>query len=155
HLVDIYPAPLQRIGELVEHVEIVQLLGEPAGDLRPAIGGRRRVVDLGAVLARPRPARAHLVPLPRTAHPLVPMQPAESAERGFLPHFPLGTLDELKYRDVETLIPCPKRHAERSGRLALARAGVHGEQWRVAPGAGRQAVVGDGERLALWHPSLL
>src|SRR6476646_9990732 len=28
HLVDIYPAPLQRIGELVEHVEIVPLLGK-------------------------------------------------------------------------------------------------------------------------------
>src|SRR6476660_199791 len=136
HLIDVYPAPFQRIGELVEDVKIVLLLGKPPADLRPAVGRGRGMVDLGAVLARPRPARAHLVPLHGTADPVRLVQPAEFAERGFLPHFPLCALDELKHRDVETLIPCPQRHAERRGRLALARAGVHGEQWRVAPGAG-------------------
>src|SRR6185436_12547521 len=37
-LLDVDPAPLQRIGELVEHVEVVALLGRPARDLRPSIG---------------------------------------------------------------------------------------------------------------------
>src|SRR6185437_3186846 len=109
HLIDVYPAPFQRIGELVEDVKIVLLLGKPPADLRPAVGGGRRMVDLGAVLARPRPARAHLVPLHGTADPVRLVQPAEFAERGFLPHFPLCALDELKHRDVETLIPCPQR----------------------------------------------
>ena len=31
HLVDVDPAPLQWIGELVEHIEVVPLLGESAG----------------------------------------------------------------------------------------------------------------------------
>ena len=92
HLVDVHPAPLQRIGELVEHVEVVPLLGKPARDLGPAVGGGRRVVDLGAVLARPRPARAHLVPLHRAADAVLVVQPAEFAERGSSPTFHLALL---------------------------------------------------------------
>src|SRR6516165_3165049 len=33
HVVDVDPAPLQRVGEFVEHVEVVVLRGQPARDL--------------------------------------------------------------------------------------------------------------------------
>src|SRR5215207_2725634 len=44
NLVDVDPPPLQRVGELVEHVEVVLLRGEATRDLRPAIGGGGRMV---------------------------------------------------------------------------------------------------------------
>ncbi len=150
-LVDVHPAPLQRIGELVEHVEVVALGGEPARDLGPAVGGRGGVVDVGARLAGPRPARAHLVPLHRAADAVLVVQAAEFAKGRLLAHLPLGALDELEHRDVETLIPGAQRHAERRGGLPLAGAGVHREQRGIATGPGGQSVVGNGERLALWH----
>src|SRR6476660_5304826 len=150
HILNVDPPPLQRIRELVEHIEVVALFGKPTGDLRPAIGGGRGMVDLTAVLTRPRPARAHLMPLHGTADSVLVVQPAKFTECGFLAHFPLGALHELKDGDAEALIPRPQRHAERRSRLTLARAGVHGEQRSVAPGAGRQAVVGDCQRLTLW-----
>ena len=48
-VVDVDPAPLHRVGELVEHVEVVGLLGQPALDLGPALGGLGRVVGLLAL----------------------------------------------------------------------------------------------------------
>src|SRR5882757_8208198 len=83
------------------------------------------------------------------------MQTAEFAKSGLLPHSPLGALDELEHRDVEALVPGAQRHAERRGRLALARPGVDREQWGIAANACRQPVVGHGQRLALWHDGLL
>src|SRR5579875_3934236 len=40
HVIDVDPSPLQRIGEFVEYVEVVLLLGQSLLDLGPAIGGR-------------------------------------------------------------------------------------------------------------------
>src|SRR5689334_17446785 len=77
HLIDVDPAPLQRIGELVEHIEVVPFFGQPARNLGPAVGGGRRMVDLTTVLARPRPARPHLVPLDGPADTVLVVHPAQ------------------------------------------------------------------------------
>ncbi len=69
HVVDVDPAPVDRIGELVQHVDPVGLGGQPALDLLPALGRRRGMIIIAARLARPGPTRAHLVPLDRTARP--------------------------------------------------------------------------------------
>ena len=61
-VVDVDPAPLHRVGELVQHVEAVRLRGEVALDLLPALPGVGGVVGLGAGPLDPRPALAHLVP---------------------------------------------------------------------------------------------
>ena len=61
-VVDVDPAPLDRVGELVEDVAAVALGGEVALDLRPALARGRGVVVLGARALDPRPALAHLVP---------------------------------------------------------------------------------------------
>src|SRR5688572_925413 len=41
---DVDPAPLERVGELVEHVEVATLLGDSPGYLGPSVGGRRGMV---------------------------------------------------------------------------------------------------------------
>src|SRR5690606_37070840 len=61
-VVQVQPAPFERVGELVQDVEAVRLGGQVALDLRPALPRVLRVVVLGAPLADPRPALAHLVP---------------------------------------------------------------------------------------------
>lgn len=55
HVVDVDPAPGDRIRELVEYVKVVPLLGEAALDLGPPLCGSGRVVGFRARLARPRP----------------------------------------------------------------------------------------------------
>ena len=50
-VVDVEPPPLEEIGELVEDIERVRLVGEAALDLRPALPGGLGVVLLGAGLA--------------------------------------------------------------------------------------------------------
>ena len=146
-VVDVDPAPLHRIGELVEDVEVVALVGEPALDLRPALGGRGGVVVVGAGLARPRPARAHLVPLDRAALAGLVVQLAEPLQHGLLADAPLGRLHELEDADSPALVPAAQREPERGGRLALAVAGVHHQQRPVAALPGGEPVVGDGARL--------
>ena len=82
------------------------------------------------------------------------VQPAELLECRLLPHLPLRALDELEHPDVETDVPRPQRHSERRRRLALACTGMHRQHGHVAPGPGGQAVVGDLQRITLWHQRL-
>src|SRR6478735_6796027 len=107
HVVDSDPAPFDRVGELVEHIEIVPLRRQPRGDLGPTFGRGRRMVDFGARLARPRPAGPHLVPFDGAADAVLVVQPAELTKSRLLADFPFGALDELEHRDVETLVPGP------------------------------------------------
>ena len=151
HVVDVDPAPVHRVGELVEHVEVVGLVGEPALDLRPALGGRRGVVLGLAGLARPGPAGAHLVPLDRAALAGVVVQRRRAFEGGLLADPPLGRLHELEDPDRPALVPAAQREPERGRRLPLAVAGVDDQQRPVAALPGGQPVVGDDERLSLRH----
>ena len=151
HLVDVDPAPLQWIGELVEHIEVVPFLGESAGDLGPTLRSRGGMIILRARLARPRPSGAHLVPLDGTTDTAFLMRSTEFGQRGLFADLPLRALDELEDRDVEALIPGAQRHSERGRRLPLPRAGVHGQQWSVAPLTRRQSVTGNSQWLTLWH----
>src|SRR5690606_2423396 len=140
---------------LVEHVQVVPLLGEAALDLGPALRSRGRVVGLRARLPRPRPARPHLVPLARTAHALLGVHPGERLQRGLLPDPPLRGLHELEHRDAPALVPAAQRQPERGGGLPLAVTGVHHEQRPVAALAGGEPVVGHDGRLSLGHQAAL
>src|SRR3954453_13956262 len=151
HLVDVHPAPLHRVGELVEHVERVRLSGQVAADLRPALRGVGGVVDLGALPARPAPPAAHLVPDDGAALAGLLVQPAECGQRVLLADPPLGALDELVDRDGPALVPGAHRHAERGGGLAFHLAGVDGEPRPVPALPRAQPVVGDDGDLSLRH----
>ena len=91
------------------------------------------------------------MPLDGTTDTAFLMRPTQLGERGLFADLPLRALDELEDRDVEALIPGTQRHSERGGRLALPRAGVHGQQWSVAPLTRRQSVPGNSQWLTLWH----
>src|SRR6185437_13441181 len=153
-LVDVYPAPLHRVGELVEHVQPVGLRGQVALDLGPALGGLLGPVvrnRAARVALDPGPALAHLVPADRAA--LAGL--AEQPERAFLADPPLRRLDELEDPDRPALVPGPQGQAERGGGLPLAPAGVHDEQRAVPPLPGGQAVVGDVLGGSLRHQATL
>src|SRR5439155_1057457 len=98
HLVHVYPAPLHRVGELVEHVQPVGLRGQVALDLGPALGRLLRVPP--GVALDPGPALAHLVPADRAAL----AGPADQPERAFLADPPLRRLDELEDPDRPPLV---------------------------------------------------
>ena len=51
HIIDVHPAPLQWVGELVEYVEVVALCCQPTRDLGPAVRCRRGVIEITASLA--------------------------------------------------------------------------------------------------------
>jgi hypothetical protein len=146
-LVDVDPAPRHGVGELVEDEEAVGLRGEVALDLLPALAGVGGVVVVGALLAGPGPALAHLVPGDRAAL----AARAERAQGVLLADLPLRALDELEDPDRPALVPRAQRQAEGSRRLALHLAGVHDEQRPVATLARGQAVVRHGAGLALGH----
>src|SRR5580704_642958 len=149
HLVDVHPAPLHRVGELVEHVQAVGLGSQVPGYLRPALDG---LLGLAAgVPLDPGPALAHLVPADRAA--LAGL--AEQPERPLLADPPLRRLDELEDPDRPALVPGPQGQAERGGRLPLARAGVHDDQRAVPPLPGGQAVVRDVLGRSLRHQATL
>src|SRR3954452_10236381 len=141
-LVLVEPAELHRVGELVEKQELVALVGDPAADLGPALAGA--VGRLLEVLADPRPAVAHLLPV----------DPAQLARGLVLADLPLARLDELE--DPAAIAPRPRAHEHPEGarRLALAVAGEDDEQRTVARLAalrvGAAGVVGD-----LGHAALL
>lgn len=135
-------------------MSVVTLRGQPERDLGPTVRRRGRTIDVGAGLARrtcPGPARTHLVPLHRSADPVLVVQPAQLTKRRLLTHFPLSALDKLKHRDVQTSVPRPQRHSERRGRFSFAFTGVYRQYRHVAPGPGGQAIVGHCERIALRH----
>src|SRR5580704_4003465 len=149
YLVDVHPAPLHRVGELVEHVQAVSLRGQVPADLRPALGGLLGVA-VGVPLD-PGPALAHLVPADRAA--LAGL--AEQPERPLLADPPLRRLDELVDPDRPALAPGAQRQAEGGGGLPLARSGVHDDQRAIPPLPGAQAVVRDVLRSSLWHQATL
>src|SRR5690606_521502 len=95
-VVEVDPAPGDRVGELVEDVQVVRLDGEAALDLLPSLGCGPCVVLGVALLLRPGPARAHLVPLDRSALATLLVQATEALEDGLLPDAPLGGLHELE-----------------------------------------------------------
>jgi hypothetical protein len=146
-VVDVEPAPLQQVGELVQHQETVGLGGQVALDLLPALTGVRGVVLVGPVLAGPRPALAHLVPGDRTTL----TGGAEDLERVLLTDPPLGALHELEDPDRPALVPRPQGHPERGRRLPLHLPGVDDEQWSVAPLPGGEPVLRYDVRHSLRH----
>ena len=144
-VVDVDPAPLHRVGELVEHVEVVAsrsarrrlisrqpsaasaawsssvpCLARPATSPRPSCATRRG-----------RPRRS-----PRAARP-------SALEHGLLADAPLGRLHELEDPDAPALVPAAQRQPEGGGRLALAVAGVDHQQRPVAALPRGQPVVGN------------
>src|SRR5690606_27564850 len=151
HVLDVDPAPLHRVRELVEHVELVPFGLDASFDLGPSLGRVGGVVVLGAALAAPRPARAHLVPLDRAALAGLVVQAGETLEDCLLADAPLRRLHELEDADVPALVPAAHGQAERGGGLPFAVTGVDHQQRPVAALARREPVVGDDERLALRH----
>ena len=127
-LVLVEPAELDRVGELVEEQELVALVGDPAADLGPALAGA--VGGLLEVLADPRPAVAHLLPV----------DPAQLARGLVLADLPLARLDELEDAAAIAARPRAHEHPEGARRLALAVAGEDDEQRAVA----RLAALGIG-----------
>src|SRR6201999_1879373 len=135
-------------------IEVVTLRGQPARDLRPALGGCASMVGFIARLTRPGPARTHFVPFDGPTDPVLVVQLAELTECCLFAYLPLGALDKLKHRDVESNIPRPQGHSECCRRLALAVTGVYGQYGRVAPRPGGQPIIGELQRTALWHKRL-
>src|SRR5262249_20135629 len=140
-VVDVDPAPLHRIGDLVEEQELVALGLDGALDAGPALA--REVGRLVEIPRQPRPAVAHLLPL-------------DTAERGGglrLADLPLARLDELEDPAAVAARPRAHEHPERGGALALAVAGRHDHQRPVArlaaPGLGAATVLGHAALLAL------
>jgi hypothetical protein len=99
------PSPCEGVGELIEHIKVMALFADPAGDLGPAIGGGAGMVCFRTRLLHPGPAGSHFVPFHGPADSLLGMQPSESFEDGLLADFPLGALDELEHRDVHPGVP--------------------------------------------------
>src|SRR5262249_6132596 len=145
------PAPLDRVGELIQHVEAVRLRGEVPLDLLPALPGVGGMVGLGARPGDPRPALAHLVPGHRGALAGLLVHPVQCLEGGLLPGLPLRALHELVHDDRPALVPCTQRQPERGGGLALHLAGVHHDQRTVPALPGGQPVVRDDQRFPLRH----
>src|SRR6185312_14261380 len=136
---DVDPAPLHRVGHLIEQQELVALLGDRPLDLGPPLAGL--VGGLLEVLGQPRPAVAHLLPV-------------DAAECGGglrLADLPLARLDELE--DTAAVAPCPgtHEHPESRGALALALAGGDDHERSVA----RLAARGVGASAVLGHAALL
>src|SRR4051812_41911123 len=120
HVVEVDPAPLDRIRDLVEQEELVALLRDHPLDARPALA--RLVGGLLEILREPRPAVAHLLPV-------------DAAERrgGLrLADLPLAGLDELEDAAAVPSRPRAEEHAERGGALALAVPGQDDDQRAVA-----------------------
>jgi len=149
HLVDVDPPPLHGVGELVEHQKVVGLLGDPAFDLGPSLRGLCGVVGVVTGLARPRPPRAHLVPLDRPALAGLLVQLAKAFEDRLFPDPPLRRLDELEHPDIPALVPRAKTETERGCRFPRAVTGVHDQQRLVAPLPGAQSVLGEDRWRAL------
>src|SRR5690606_5627294 len=124
---------------------------DPTSDLPPALRGSGGVVLLRSLLAGPRPALAHLVPLDRATLTGLLVQLVQTAESGFLANPPLGRFDELEHADRPALVPAPQGEPERSGRLALHLTGVHHDQRTVAALARGQPVIRNGRWLSLRH----
>src|SRR5579875_1698217 len=138
-VLDVDPAPLDRVGHLVEQQELVALLRDRALDLLPAGAG-----EIGGpleVLGQPRPAVAHLLPV----------DPSERLGRPGLPHLPLAGLDELEHPAAVAARPRAQEHPERRRALALA---VPGDDDRQRPVA-RLATLGVGAATVLAHAALL
>src|SRR2546430_1363067 len=155
HVGDVDPAPLDRVGELVEHVEPVPLGFQVALDLRPTFGRLGGVVALVARPGQPRPALAHLVPGNGSALTGGRVMRAECPQRGLLADPPLWTLHELEHHHRPPGVPGAQRHPERGGGLALADPGVHGQDRLAAPFAGGEPVVGYLLDFSLWHQAAL
>src|SRR5690348_8898886 len=149
-LVDVHPSPVHRVGELVQHVQLVRLCGEVPLDLLPALAGLLLVVHLGVAL-HPRPPFAHLVPVDGPAL----AGGAEHAQRVLLPDLPLRRLDELEHPDGPPLVPGAQRQPEGGRGLALPDPRVHHDQRPVAALTRRQSVLGYDTRLPLWHYAAL
>src|SRR5690606_41399390 len=119
-VVDVEPAPLHRVGELVEDQQVVALVGQAALDLLPSLQSRGLVVLGVTLLSGPRPAGTHLVPLDRAALARLLVQPAQSLQNGLLADAPLGRLHELEDTDPPALGPRAKRQAQGGGGLPRA-----------------------------------
>ena len=142
---DVDPAPLHRVGELVEHVDVVGLRLDPAADLGPALArrarrGRRRCPACGSTTS-PRPSCATRRARPRRSRSC---RRPSARNAVLLADLPLRRLHELEHPDRPALAPAAQREPERGGRLALHLAGVHDEQRAVAALAGGEPVVRDG-----------
>src|SRR3989440_10248386 len=151
HVGDVDPAPLDRVGELVEHVEPVCLSRQVALDLCPALGRLGGVVALVARPGQPGPALPHLVPGDRSALPGGVVVRAQRAQGRLFADPPLRTLYELEHHHRPPGVPRAQRHPERGGRLPLADPGVHGQDRLAAPFPGGQTVVGYLLDLSLRH----
>ena len=155
-VVDVDPAPLHRVGELVEHVEVVGLGGEPALDLAPSPRrrrrrGRRRRRPCATTTSR-RPSCATRPGRPRRSRSC--SAPSRSSTV-CSPIRHLADFTNWKTPIVPALVPAAQRQPERGGRLPLAVAGVHHQQRPVAALPGGEPVVGHDDRLvpaASGHP---
>src|SRR5699024_1387341 len=104
----------------------------------PALERVGGVVLLGAGLARPGPARAHLVPLDGTPFAGLLVQPPEGGEDLLLADLPLRGLHELEDADRPALVPPPEGQPEGGGGLALPGAATPPSSWSTARGEWRR-----------------
>src|SRR6185437_15162124 len=149
HLIHFEGAVADRVGELVQDEQPVGGGGQVPLDLLPAGLGRPLVVlGLGA---QPGPALAHLVPGDAAALAAALVDGAERPQRGLLADLPLGALGELEHADGPAGRPGPQGQTEGGRGLALAVAGVNGQQRLGAALPGGEAVGGNRADLALWH----
>src|SRR5688500_5152173 len=115
HIVNVDPAPVDRVGELIQHVQGVLLLGKPSLDLLPAFRGSRSVIIVGSGFAAPGPSGAHLVPLDRSTAAGCVVQFTQRLEGSLLADSPSGGFDELEDAYRPALVPAAQRQTERCG----------------------------------------
>src|SRR6266487_1905911 len=154
-LLDVHPAPRDRIGELIEDVQPVRLRGQVAAYLRPSLGGAARVVApliltalTSGVSLDPGPALPHLVPADRAPGCCL-------TERPLLANPPFRRLDELEHTDRPALAPGAQGEPEGRRALPLAWPGVDDHQRPVPALAGRESIGGHVRRLSLRHQAAL
>ena len=127
-------------GRLYDGDQLIYVIARARQQRGELVGG---VVGTVALLARPRPAGPHLVPLDGTPLAGLLVEASQALEDGLLADAPLGALHELEHPDVPALVPAAQPQPEGGGRFPLAVAGMDGQQGAVTSlfGGDRKSVV--------------